>query len=99
MVEVLGRYSNLPDQRERLRNLLEIVPEGPAEVNVRTPKQVQRRLGREHAARLVHQYESGATLKEIARGFGIHRTTAAELLERAGIPRRGKVGLTTDQTR
>jgi hypothetical protein len=43
-VKVAGRYSNLCDQGERIQDLLENVPEGVADVNPRTPKQVQRRL-------------------------------------------------------
>jgi hypothetical protein len=39
-VPVLGRYSNLYDQGERIQDLLEIVPGGPSEVNLRTPRQV-----------------------------------------------------------
>jgi hypothetical protein len=44
VVEVLGRYSNLRDQGERIRALLDIAPEGPATPLVRTAKQIQRRL-------------------------------------------------------
>ena len=43
-MEVLGRYSNHSDQGERVQTLLEIVPGGPAEVKLRTHKQVQHRL-------------------------------------------------------
>jgi DNA-binding CsgD family transcriptional regulator len=89
-VEVLGRYSNLCDQGEHLRHLLEIVPEGPGSVNVRTSKQVQNRLDGPQAHRLRQAYKSGATLKELARDFHVNRRTAADLLERGGIPRRGK---------
>jgi hypothetical protein len=90
IVEVLGRYSNLCDQRERLRNLLQIVPEGPPNVNLRTSKQFQNRLEPAEIHLLKQAYRSGATLRDLARDFEIHRTTAMELLERAGIARRGK---------
>jgi hypothetical protein len=89
-VEALGRYSNLCDQAERLRNLLEIVPEGPREVNLRTSKQVQHRLEPTEVDRLKRAYGSGATLRELAQEFRIHRHTAADLLERVGVARRGK---------
>jgi len=39
-----GAYSKLADGGERLRTLLEMVPEGAPESIGRTPKQVQRRL-------------------------------------------------------
>jgi hypothetical protein len=89
-VEVLGRYSNLPDQGERLRTLLEIVPEGSLKVNLRALKQVQHRLKEVEVDQLAKAYESGATLKDLARDFRVHRNTAMELLERNGIARRGK---------
>jgi len=89
-VEVLGRYSNLCDQAERLHRLLEIVPEGSAEVTVRTQKQAQHRLEPPEIDRLRRAYKSGATVRELAQDFRIHRTTAMDLLERAGVPRRGK---------
>jgi DNA-binding CsgD family transcriptional regulator len=89
-VEVLEFYSNLCDQGKRLRHLLEIVPAGPRSVNVRTRKQIQHRLDSPQAHRLRQAYKSGATLKELARDFNINRHTAADLLERGGIPRRGK---------
>jgi hypothetical protein len=89
-VEVLGRYSNLCDQGERLRHLLGIVPEGSVEVNVPTQKQAQHRLEPPEIDRLGRAYESGATVRELAQDFRIHRTTAMDLLERAGVPRRGK---------
>jgi len=95
-VEVLGRYSNLSDQGERLRYLLEIVPEGRNELDVRPPKQAQRRLSLGEIDRLKRSYQAGVTLKNLAHDFDIHRTTAAELLKRAGIPRRRK-GLSDDQ--
>lgn len=90
VVEVLGRYSNLREQGERIHELLEIVPKANVEVDLRTPKQLQHRLETSEIQRLEQAYESGATLRELAREFQIHRTTAADLLERAGIARRGK---------
>jgi hypothetical protein len=90
LVEVLGRYSNLSDQGELLRHLLTIVPEASREVTVRTPKQVQHRLPALEVERLRLSYESGATLEELARNFRIHRGTAADILERSGVARRGK---------
>jgi DNA-directed RNA polymerase specialized sigma24 family protein len=38
-VEVLVRYSNPCDQGERIQNLLEMVPAGPKQDKVRTPRQ------------------------------------------------------------
>ena len=95
-VEVLGRYSNLSDQGERLRQILEVVPEGPPQVNVRPHKRFQHRLAPEEIGQLKRAYGAGATLRDLARDFRIHRGTAAELLERSGNRRRGK-GPSDDQ--
>jgi hypothetical protein len=67
-----------------------MVPEGPSKVNLRTSKQVQHRLEPTGLDRLKRAYESGATLRELAQEFRIHRETAADLLERVGVARRGK---------
>jgi len=97
-VEVLGRYSNLSDQGQHIRRILEIVPRGGEEIKVRTPKQVQRRLDAPEIERLKGAYQSGATLRDLAEEFHIHRHTAADLLERVGISRRGE-GLSDSQFR
>ena len=89
-MEGLGRYSNLPEQEERIRDLVEIVPEGSESVNLRTRKQVQHRLEPTEVEQLTKAYAAGATLGELARDFRVHKNTAMELLERSGIARRGK---------
>jgi lambda repressor-like predicted transcriptional regulator len=83
----MGRYSNLCDQGERLQDLLKMIPEGPR-MPLPEPRQVQRRLGQQEADQLIATYLTGATLAELAEEYGIHRTTATEILERAGVPRR-----------
>jgi hypothetical protein len=90
LVEVLGRYSNLCDQAERIRTLVEIVPSGPLHPETRTPKQVHHRLEPAEIQGLKHAYASGATVDELACEFHVHRTTVMDILERAGIARRGK---------
>ena len=85
-MEVLGRYSNLRDQRESIRELLEAVPEGSASVDPKTSKQFLHRLEPNEIDQ-TRAYESGSTLAEVTRDFQIHRSTAAELLKRTGIPR------------
>jgi hypothetical protein len=95
-VEVLGRYSNVPDQEKRLRHLLRTVPAGPIQVNVRAPKQFQHRHGPNDIERLKRAYESRATLRQLAHDFRIHRGTVADLLERSDVVRR-RTGPTDDQ--
>jgi transposase-like protein len=86
-VEVLGRYSNLRDQGERIQTLLQIVPEGASEVNLRTPRQVQRRLSPDETSKLIAGYEAGDHVKELALRHNLHRETISKILTRHGIAR------------
>lgn len=86
----MGRWSNLSEQGERLKTLVEIVPSGPIGPFVRTKKQVQRRLRPAEIAKLVSDYRRGATVYELAEQFSIHRNTVSGILEREGVPRRGQ---------
>jgi hypothetical protein len=95
-VEVLGRYSNLCDQGERVQNLLEIVPEGTPEVNLRTPRQVQRRLKPGELTELIASYEAGETVKELALHHNLHRQTVSNILTRHDIARR-PTGIPTER--
>lgn len=70
---MLGRYSNLHDQGERVQTLLQIVPEGTSEVNSRTPRQLQRRLGPAEKGQLISQHQAGETVKELAVRHILHR--------------------------
>jgi lambda repressor-like predicted transcriptional regulator len=58
---------------------------------------VQRRLRPDEVARLVEQYKAGATARELGARFGIHRSTVAAHLERAGVPTRRGRGLHPDE--
>lgn len=88
MVEVLGAYSNLSDQGERIRTLLEITPSGSPAPKTQTIKQVHRRLCPAEVGELVAEYQAGATVYELGCKFGISRNTVSSLLERKGVPRR-----------
>jgi hypothetical protein len=89
-VEVLGRYSNLCDQGERIQNLLGMVPGGSSETGFRTARHVQRRLNIDEVDDLVRRYRAGAKVGELAANFGVHRDTVSEILDRQGIARRQK---------
>jgi transposase-like protein len=95
-VEVLGRYSNLRDQGERVQTLLQIVPEGASEVNLRTPRQVQRRLAPDETAKMIASYEGGETVKDLAVRHGLHRETVSKILTRHGVARR-PTGIPTER--
>jgi hypothetical protein len=81
----MGRYSNLCDQGERLRELLEMTPKGPSGAFPRTTRQVQRRLRGPEIKELVAGYEAGATVYELAGQFGVHRNTVSASLKRQGV--------------
>ena len=83
LVEVLGRYSNLCDQGERIQELLKIVPGERSGVNLRTRKQVQHRLRPEEIDELVRQYQAGAKVADLATDFHIHRDTVSVILNRS----------------
>jgi hypothetical protein len=95
-VEVIGAYSNLSEQGERVKYLLTMMPSGPPEEKKRAPKQVQRRLRPAEIAELVTGYESGLTVYELGNKHRIHRVTVSSLLKREGIPLRGQ-SLTPEQ--
>jgi hypothetical protein len=98
LVEVMGRWSNLSDQGERLQALVEMVPSGPIGPKVRTPKQRIRHLDLAAAAELVAGYEAGATIDQLATQFQIHADTVTRHLKRAQVPRRYRP-LTDDQVK
>ncbi len=97
MVEVLGAYSRMSSDLGRVGSLL-------ARSAVTSPSrdvsagQKQVRLSHANQLVLVESYRDGATLVALARQFGIHKRTAAEILARHGVPRRGgRVALDLDE--
>jgi len=89
-VDLLGRYSNHCDQGERLRDLVEMVPSGPFEVNPLTPRQVHQRLRQPEIEELVASHKAGATVYQLAETFRIHRHMVSLLLERQRVARRNR---------
>jgi DNA-directed RNA polymerase specialized sigma24 family protein len=65
----------------------------PDRTKNRSPRVVQRRLRPQEVAELVAAYETGATTRELADRFGIHRNTVSTHLERADVPTRTRRGL------
>jgi transposase-like protein len=88
--EVLGRYSNHAELGERIDRLLEIVLPSHNSVKTKTTKQIRKRLRPAEASELVDAYRASETVYQLARQFGIHRNTVSGLLERHGVPRRGR---------
>jgi len=82
LVEVMGRYSNHADPGERLRVLVEMVPSGPLEVELRKAKQVQRRLRTAEVEELVANYQAGRnTIMGHVNRAGVRRHNPALLPE------------------
>jgi hypothetical protein len=88
MVEVLGRYLNPCEQGERLKTLLEIVPQGARKPKTRTKKQRQRRLTAKQTEELVAAYQAGIGVVDLAKLFNLHRYTVSKHLTRRGVERR-----------
>jgi hypothetical protein len=87
-VEVMGRYSNHADEGERLRRLLQTVPEGAETPTPRTIKRVLRRLTHPETEQLLAAYTADASQRQLARDFKIHSQTVAAVLDRGGVGRR-----------
>jgi hypothetical protein len=86
MVEVLGRYSNLRDQGERIQDLLEMIPESPKQAEVRTRRQVQRRLRTDQVDDLVSRYQNGTKVGELATHSGSTATPFRRSWTVKGLP-------------
>ena len=82
-----------------LEKIFTSLPHGkpPAQKLNTADKQVQHRLKPFEIAELVTAYKTGESAAGLAKRFGIHRTTALSILERAGVSRRYRV-LTDEQT-
>ncbi len=95
MVEMLGTYSNLRGGGNTALTLIEDArrcqqprqtPTGNR--NGKTLQERVKRLSEAETAALIEAYKQGATVYELGRRFGIHRTTVSEHLHRAGVPTR-----------
>jgi transposase-like protein len=59
-------------------------------------RQAQRRLTAEQSKQLIAEYRTGASIKELATQWGVHRTTVAAQLRQAGVPLH-RQGIPADQ--
>ena len=65
----------------------EDLPRGPQEARGRLSNPAQRRLSPTDVDDLVDAYRAGASISQLAAGFGVHRTTVAAHLDRLDVPR------------
>jgi AraC-like DNA-binding protein len=93
-VDLLGCYSKRTSWTKRLHQLPEPTPSDQA-FTVR-PRATVATLSTTEIAELVDSYRSGATVKDLAARFGVHRTTVTQHLRRDGTTTRRR-GLDDDQ--
>jgi hypothetical protein len=87
-VEVLGRYSKLSDQGERLATLLKFYDQPARTPRSRTPKRICRRLNKDEIADLAKAYAEGELLDQLVARFKVHPTTIEKHVRAAGVPKR-----------
>jgi predicted DNA-binding protein YlxM (UPF0122 family) len=84
-VEVIGRYSNHPDQGELLEEVLGLDPVGGVQPKTPTKRQVHRRLREAQIEDLVEAYKHGFTVYQLADQFAINRETVSLILRRRNV--------------
>jgi DNA-directed RNA polymerase specialized sigma24 family protein len=98
-VEVRGAYSNTKSQVRALEELREKLPSldtpEPPSITRDRPRRA-RQLRTDQIEQLIADYQSGATVYELADRFGIERRTVSNILHRHGVPMRRR-GLSPDQ--
>lgn len=75
-----------------------VLASGSPEVESVAPRprvQTQRRLDQDGQQNVIAAYQQGKTMNEVARQFGLHRTTVRAILDRAGITVRPREMSTT----
>lgn len=95
-VDLSALLSNLsPEVVNLWKQPIPITPLGPSQPARKL--QQQRRLPADIVQQLVFRYQSGSTVVQLAKQFGINRETALEHLKRAGIARRPHIRKLTDE--
>ena len=85
---MLGRYSHLCEQGERLKALLEMVPQGSSEPFPQPPKRVAHRLEPSQIEEIVAGYAAGICVTQLAQQFQVDQSTIQKYVRQAGLPRR-----------
>ena len=91
-----GGSSKLVAQLRYLARALPPLIEAPEQPTQALTRRTQRRLAADQAAQLVAEYQAGADMKDLATRWGVHRTTVAGHLRRAGVDLR-RQGLSDEQ--
>ena len=85
MVELVHLYSNQHSLAKQLQRLHATATSIQRLHQQPVARQRQVRLNAQQIKALVKEYRAGASAKELAQRFGIHRTTASAILLRQGI--------------
>lgn len=90
VVDLFGALSHPPREAQRLLDLGQDWPSSPkpaetAPPALLRPTRTARQLAAPDLGRLVSTYRDGATVYELARQFGIHRTTVGKHLRARGV--------------
>jgi predicted DNA-binding protein (UPF0251 family) len=84
-VELVRHYSNPRAAFETLPHLLAKATSAPRPHERPAPRRAQVRLEPDQINALAVAYREGKAVKELARNFGVHRTTVTAILERSGV--------------
>lgn len=95
MVALTGASSKLSAKVRRLAADLG-TPHRRRQAQPIRQRQVQRRLTAEQIEQLVTEYQAGASMKELATRWSMHRTSVAARLRQAGVELR-RQGIPADQ--
>ena len=87
-VELLGRYQNQTDVRDRSTHLLSLPSMEERYPEEHSPRQRQRRLRAPDQEELIARYRSGESVYALAEAFDITRQTVSQVLDRHDVPRR-----------
>ena len=84
-MELVRLYSNPEAEARRLRRVQSAASSPRPADGSRQPRQHQRRLSMTEATELIKEYEQHASIKDLAKQFGIHRLTVTALVRRHGV--------------
>jgi lambda repressor-like predicted transcriptional regulator len=85
LVELVRLYSNPAREAAHLRRARSAASTHRPAGGRKQPRQHQRRLTMTEITELMKEYQQGASVKELAQRFGIHRVTATAVLQRHGV--------------
>jgi hypothetical protein len=86
-VELVGSYSNRSPKPKSFHDLLVLTTKRAARPPSNRPRMVQNRLDQPQLVQLKVDYLAGASIKELALKYQIHRATVHDHIHRMGLKR------------